>query len=61
MSHANTFVEEYRKLQHRIHVAREARYRARSDWAWSFWGQVEKQMINRFNNKQGVDYAKLVL
>jgi hypothetical protein len=57
----NLFVEEYRKLQHRIFVAREARYRARSTWAWNFWSQAEQQMINHFNNKQGVDYAKLVL
>lgn len=55
------FVEEYKQLQHRIFMIREARYRGRSSWAWDFWYQAELSLIKKFNHKQGVDYAKLVL
>jgi hypothetical protein len=54
------FVEEYKQLQHRICMIREARYRGRSTWSWEFWERVEQNLIRQFNYKQGVDYAKLV-
>jgi hypothetical protein len=55
------FIEEYKQLQHRIFMIREARYRGRSTWSWEFWELAEHNLIRKFNHKQGVDYAKLVL
>ena len=55
------FVDEYQKLQHRLFLIREARFRGRSTWACDYWSRAEIQLIKRFNHTQGVDYAKLVL
>ena len=55
------FVEEYQKLQHQLFLIREARFRGRSTWSRDYWSSIEHRLIKRFNNTQGVDYAKLVL
>lgn len=55
------FVDEYQKLQHRLFLIREARFRGHSNWARDYWSRAEIQLIKRFNHTQGVDYAKLVL
>ena len=57
----NLFVTEYQKLQHRLTVVREARFRGTSRWARDFWENTERGLIRHFNQSQGVDYAKLVL
>lgn len=57
----NPFVADYRKLQHRLSIVREARHRGTSRWARNFWENAERALIRHFNQTQGVDYAKLVL
>lgn len=57
----NPFVTEYQKLQHRLVIVREARFRGTSRWARNFWEDAERALIRHFNQTQGVDYAKLVL
>ena len=57
----NPFVQEYKVLQHRLVMIREARRRGRTRWAQDFWENAERTLIRHFNQSQGVDYAKLVL
>ena len=57
----NPFITEYKQLQRRLALVREARLRGTSRWARDFWENTERGLIRHFNQSQGVDYAKLVL